>query len=232
MTTTTVPGLQHHRRAIRDTEALRGHAEAAFRGVLREDRPRFQSWGKDAHNPRDAIWYARPADDGMLPVYRVYNTAYKSPATTAGLADAVAPTAMPGWLCEVLDPLSLAHRLPPLNHVVLHRYVDHRDSIGWHRDKYMDFAPGSSIVSVSLGATRRFEVRDDDHHHHDRLDVGDGDVVVLSYECNRRAKHRVPPTAQPAGVRYSITARTVDTHFDPARRVFRHREAPGVVTAY
>jgi hypothetical protein len=223
----TVPGLQHHVGAVGDTDALRAHAEAAFRGARREDRPRFRSWGKDAHNPRDALWYARPAADGMLPLYRVYSTAYASPSTAAGLATAAPPAAMPEWLCAVLDRISAAHGLPALNHVVLHRYVDHRDGIGWHRDKYMDFAPGSSIVSLSLGATRRFEVRAGARH--DRLAVADGDLVVLSYECNRAAKHRVPPTATPAGVRYSITARTVDTHFDPERRVFRHRDAPAAV---
>lgn len=227
-----VQGLEHHARAVLDTAALHAHAEAAFAGWQREDRPWFTAWGKPAHNPRDAIWYARPAADGMLPVYRVYKTAYHSPATTAGLAAADEPRPMPAWLCEVLDHLAATYDLTPLNHVVLHRYLDHADSIGWHRDKHMDFAPGSSIVSLSLGETRRFEVKADDGTAHDRLDVADGDLVVLSDACNRTAKHRVPPTAAPKGVRYSITARAVDTHFDPERRVFRHRDAPGQLLAY
>ena len=64
------------------------------------------------------------------------------------------------------------------------------------------------------------------------MQPADGDLVVLSDACNRTAKHRVPPTAAPKGVRYSITARAVDTHFDPERRVFRHRDAPGQLLAY
>ena len=46
--------------------------------------------------------------------------------------------------------MSREHELPKLNHVVLHRYMDGEDTIGMHHDKYMDIAPGSTIVSSPL----------------------------------------------------------------------------------
>src|SRR5439155_26765910 len=47
------------------------------------------------------------------------------------------------------------------NSVLANLYRDGRDSVGWHRDR--DYAHGGQpdIASLSFGATRRFEMRDD-----------------------------------------------------------------------
>lgn len=221
-------GLQHYARDVQGTAELFANCADLFVGMRRENRPEITFYGKPAHNPRDAIWFARPAEDGMLPLYRTYTTAYKSPKTKKGIQGAIQPRPMPEWIARVLDDVSERHGLPPLNHVVLHRFLDGEDNIGWHHDKYMDFAPDSTVVSVSLGATRCFQARKGERVV--SLSVADGDVVTLSHACNRKAKHRVRRTTEDVGVRYSITARTIDTHYDPENQVFRHRESPAPVS--
>lgn len=224
VTARAMDGLGYHAGDVPNTGELFRECSELFEGVRPENRPKIMFYGKPAHNPRDAIWFGRPAEDGMMPLYRTYSTAYKSPKTKKGIAKAEPIKPMPGWMMHVLDELSIRHGLPPLNHVVLHRYLNGADNIGWHHDKYMDFEPGSSIVSVSLGATRCFQARKGERIV--SIDVADGDVVTLSDACNRRAKHRIRRTTADVGVRFSITARTIDTHYDPAHKVFRHRESP------
>ena len=105
---------------------------------------------------------------------------------------------MPIWLETFLNELSERHNLPQLNHAVIHRYVDGDDTIGQHHDKPMDLHPRSTIVSVSIGASRAFRLGAD------TFDVHDGDTVMIPYSTNLALKHGVPKRKRCDGVRYSI----------------------------
>ena len=58
-----------------------------------------------------------------------------------------------------------------------------------------------------------------------------GDVVLLDFATNKEYKHGLHRTRRHVGVRYSITARCIDTFFDPQRRLVRTRE-DATVRAY
>ena len=77
-----------------------------------------------------------------------------------------------------------------------------------HHDKWMDIAEGSTIVSLSVGAARDFKF------HKDTVLVEDGDVVMISYDENKKYKHGVPERRRVKGTRYSLTARTISTFTD------------------
>jgi alkylated DNA repair dioxygenase AlkB len=65
-----------------------------------------------------------------------------------------------------------------LDYVLVHIYRDHDDYLGWHNDKE---ALDSEIISVSLGATRRFQfrpIKDTKGYSHE-LALGNGDVVHM-----------------------------------------------------
>ena len=187
-----------------NTATLRPLVEACFANP--PPRGTTKIVGMSGVNHRDALWFARYDDtDGFFPLYRTFG--YGDPHTTTGVRDAVRPARMPSWMEVVLDDLSERHGLPILNHVVLHRYIDGRDTIGMHHDKTMDLHPSSTIVSLSLGADRDFRLGDS------TFSVSDGDVVLIPYETNRRLKHGVPRRAH-ANTRYSLTARTVHTYTD------------------
>jgi hypothetical protein len=44
------------------------------------------------------------------------------------------------------------------DHIILTLYEEQTDYIGRHQDKLRDITPGSDIVSISLGASREFEL--------------------------------------------------------------------------
>lgn len=221
------------RGAVRRTRRLRVLMEKLFAHVDVAARPTFKLRGNVAKFRRDALWFGRPDAHGRMPLYRVYPRAYGEPTTKAGLENATVPQRMCPELEDLLDWISTRWRLsPPLNHAVVHRYIEPDDTIGYHHDKHMDLARGSHIVSLSLGATRTFSMLDVATGATEDFEVRDGDLVAIPFELNRVAKHCVKPCRQAGQVRYSITARSMDSYFDPARRVFTHRHSGGVELPY
>ena len=109
----------------------------------------------------------------------------------------------PKELGEIWDLLEEKFDLT-FDYVLVHIYRDHQDYIGWHNDKE---ALNSSVVSVSLGATRKFRFRpiNETKGHTDELTMESGDVIhmhgpdpesendVLRKGCQQTYKHYVPP---------------------------------------
>lgn len=195
-------------RDVKDTTDVRARLEAYF--LNPPPRDTYPIFGRPGIVRRDALWFGRYSADNFFPLYRTDKTAYGKPTTTHGVRDASPVLPMPEWLVAFLDALSTRHNLPMLNHAVIHRYVDGSDTIGQHHDKSMDLHPESTIVSVSIGATRAFKVGSE------IFNVQDGDTVLIPYHVNLAVKHGVPKRKRCTDVRYSITARTVHTFTDCA----------------
>jgi alkylated DNA repair dioxygenase AlkB len=93
------------------------------------------------------------------------------------------------------------------NSVLANLYRDGRDSVGWHRDS--DYAHGGQpdIASVSFGATRRFELRDQTARTRTAVDLGSGSLLLITGDAVARWWHRVPKTTDPVGPRVNLTFR-------------------------
>ena len=98
----------------------------------------------------------------------------------------------------------MRHRLserfvPGLNFVLLNRYRDGRDWMGWHRDDEAEVV--DSVVSVSLGATRRlrFELACGKVG----LDLEHGSVLVF----DGTLRHALTRTQRPVAERFNLTFR-------------------------
>jgi alkylated DNA repair dioxygenase AlkB len=96
------------------------------------------------------------------------------------------------------------------NSVLLNRYRDGRDGMGWHADDERELGIHPVITSVSFGATRRFQLR----HRRDglekaTLELGNGDVLLMGGEMQRNFVHAVPKTTRSVGERINLTFRLV-----------------------
>ena len=96
------------------------------------------------------------------------------------------------------------------NSVLLNRYRDGRDGMGWHADDETELGNNPAIASVSFGATRRFQLR----HRRDRLQkatlqLGNGDVLLMSGPTQHHFVHAVPKTTRLVGERINLTFRLV-----------------------
>ena len=96
----------------------------------------------------------------------------------------------------------------PFNSVLANGYRDGRDAMGWHRDDESELGDAPLIASLSLGATRRFLLKDADGHRH-ALDLASGDLLVMSGDSQRGYRHALPRTAKPVGLRINLTFRRI-----------------------
>jgi len=98
----------------------------------------------------------------------------------------------------------------PLNSVLVNRYRNGSDYIGWHADDEPELGSRPMIVSVSLGATRRFQLRlRAPRTTHKGIDLGHGDVLVMSGLAQQYWQHRIAPTRRPVGERLNLTFRNI-----------------------
>ncbi|KRO35760.1 MAG: hypothetical protein ABR57_03280, partial [Acidimicrobium sp. BACL17 MAG-120924-bin0] len=66
------------------------------------------------------------------------------------------------------------------NSVLVNLYRDGNDSVSWHADNEEINGSEPVIASVSLGATRRFDLRHKESGETVRVDLEDGSLLVMS----------------------------------------------------
>ncbi|MGE8226075.1 MAG: alpha-ketoglutarate-dependent dioxygenase AlkB family protein [Stenotrophomonas sp.] len=96
------------------------------------------------------------------------------------------------------------------NSVLLNRYRDGRDSMGWHSDDEPELGATPLIASLSLGVSRRFLLRrrDDPAQKAEYL-LGHGDLLLMRGHCQRDYQHALPKTARVSGERINLTFRQI-----------------------
>ena len=85
---------------------------------------------------------------------------------------------------------------------VLNRYEDGSDYMGWHRDDEAELS--GPVASVSLGARRRFLLRENDAPRSQRLDLEHGSLLVFEGSLH----HSLPRCAR-SGPRLNLTFRCI-----------------------
>ena len=95
------------------------------------------------------------------------------------------------------------------NSVLLNRYRDGEDSVSWHRDDEAELGRDPVIASLSLGATRRFKLRNLATKETNDLDLTDGSLLLMSGPSQREWEHCVPKTKRSVGERVNLTFRWV-----------------------
>lgn len=99
----------------------------------------------------------------------VCNKLYQTPRELKGYGDAgcsytysgithVGRGDWPGWVLEAKRLVEEATGAE-YNTVIISRYRNGLDHIGWHADSEQGIVPGSTIAGLSLGATRDFKIK-------------------------------------------------------------------------
>jgi len=99
------------------------------------------------------------------------------------------------------------------NHVLINRYRDGNDSMGYHADAEPELGPEPTVATLSLGETRRFSLRAQRARASERalsLPLTAGSLLVMGGSCQRHYRHAIPKEARPlVGERISLTFRCV-----------------------
>jgi alkylated DNA repair dioxygenase AlkB len=131
------------------------------------------------------------------------------PRETAGRGDGMAQAWTPGLL-------AVRRRLELLlgtefDYVFVNRYRDGRDSVAWHGDRDGTGEPGKVVASLSLGATREFDLRPKRESglrpRTIAVDVAHGDLIVMRGETQRFWEHRVRKDPLVHDARINLTFR-------------------------
>lgn len=104
-----------------------------------------------------------------------------------------------------------AHTGTAFDYVFVNRYRDGRDAVAWHGDYEGKRDLRLVIASLSLGATRAFQMRPKKEsglrHGTISLDLGHGDLIVMAGDTQGYWEHRVPRDPRVAGERINLTFR-------------------------
>lgn len=135
----------------------------------------------------------------------MYDRIVDVPRLTAGFAlnDAALPVEL-RLACTIVREVVDA----PFTHVGMNFYRDGRDSVAPHNDKLHNLAHGHPIALLSLGATRRMEIRDKlPPRRMRRVEVEPGSLLIMSHASQFNYEHGIPKTREPVGPRISVVFR-------------------------
>lgn len=117
-------------------------------------------------------------------------------------------SAAPALLAELAGALS--ERLGvPYDRIWMNWYRDNHDGTGWHADRPAHKAKTAVVPVLSLGAPRRFLVRQFGGGPSTVFTPDGGDLIIMQDRCQREWQHCVPKQKRPAGPRMSLNFSSV-----------------------
>lgn len=156
-------------------------------------QPQVRVFGRWHPVPRQVAWYADP---GVVYGY-------------AGLDHAALP-----WtplLQRIREDIEAACG-QAFNGVLLNRYRDGQDSMGWHSDDEASLGANPLIASLNLGAARRFDFRRKGTSRIGHsLELGHGSLLVMAGATQHHWQHQIAKTRKASGLRLNLTFRRIAT---------------------
>ena len=115
------------------------------------------------------------------------------------------------WNAPLLETKAVAEACAgqAFNSVLLNLYRDGRDSVSWHADNEPGLGRNPVIASISLGATRRFQMKHRQRNERLLLDLPSGSCLVMAGPAQHHWLHQVPKTSRPVGPRINLTFRAM-----------------------
>ncbi len=178
------PGFAYVADAVADADA---HLAGLVAEVPWEDHV-FRIFGRTTPMPRRIAWY------GDVP-YGYSGVKHPARPFSARIA-AIAATVE-------------ARTGVAFNTVLVNLYRGGADSMGWHADD--DYPPGATaaIASVSLGAARRFDLRERGGAGRASVILGHGSMLWMGEGTQPAWQHQLPKVRGDVGVRVNLTFRSL-----------------------
>lgn len=95
----------------------------------------------------------------------------------------------------------------PFSKVSANWYRDGRDSVAPHGDQIVRNRESSVMAILSLGARRQFNLSEVDGPGRHRLEMGEGDLLVMGGTIQRTWRHAVPKSNRMVGPRICVMFR-------------------------
>ena len=182
-------GLHYAQQFLPQEQADRLLAELIIQ--VRWQQAEIRLFGKNILTPRLSCWMGDASA-----VYRYSNTTFLPEP----------------WLDSIF---TLKHQLETVarstfNSVLLNYYRNGQDAMGWHSDDEPELGTRPVIASLSLGAERRFLLREKTKNARSMaLQLAHGSLLLMQGDCQKKFQHALPRTSKPIGARINLTFRKI-----------------------
>lgn len=169
------------------------------RGELKFHAPN----GKDIPLPRLKQFYGTIKENGDYPIYRYGLNNYPETKTWSNT------------LKIIRDMLEIECGQNS-NHCIPNKYVDNKDHIGPHHDKTRSLTPGSKVIVLSLGETRRMiihVIKNKSMKQIAKINMVHGSLFELTLETNKNHKHQIKKENVIKKTRLGLTFRSVYEYY-------------------
>ncbi|MCE9677959.1 alpha-ketoglutarate-dependent dioxygenase AlkB [Shewanella sp. AS1] len=176
---------------------VKGYLNAAQQQALWQEaqtypfsRPSVQVYGRSHIIPRSQVWFGDPGCDYIY----------------SGLFIQSQP--WPKYAGRLREKLARDWSLNS-NGVLVNRYQDGQESMGWHSDDEPEISANSDIASITLGESRPFFLRHKKSQHKIELLLESGDLLLMHWPMQRDWQHALPKRARVKSTRLNYTYRTL-----------------------
>lgn len=146
----------------------------------------------------------------------VFGKTHLQPRLTAWCGDAayrysgmtLPPTPWPPLLAELRDMVQQVTGCR-FNSVLLNYYRDERDSMGMHSDDEAELGRHPAIASLTYGAARTFILKHKRTGETHKLDLGDGNLLLMAGALQANWRHGINKAARTLGPRINLTFRLI-----------------------
>jgi alkylated DNA repair dioxygenase AlkB len=97
----------------------------------------------------------------------------------------------------------------PFNCVLLNLYASGQQHMGWHADNEPELGQDPTIASVSLGVSRRFELKHRAQPWQLSLNLDPGSLLLMAANCQQHWLHRLPKQSKVHQSRLNLTFRYI-----------------------
>jgi len=117
------------------------------------------------------------------------------------------------WTKELLELKTKIEAFLPeqdFNTVLLNMYRDGNDKVSWHSDDEKELGTDPIIASLSLGATRRFDIKHKlEHELLYKFELTPGSLIIMKGAMQHHWLHQVPVQKKVSEPRINLTFRKI-----------------------
>lgn len=97
------------------------------------------------------------------------------------------------------------------NSVLLNQYRNGNDSVAWHSDDEPELGEDPIIASLSLGVSRKFQLRSRSQPNLDKIEIilNNGDLLIMGEGTQQNWQHQIPKMRKVTETRINLTFRNI-----------------------
>ena len=163
-----------------------------LQNTIRWKQEEVKFYGKTYPVPRKTAWYG----------YEGFNYSYSGINCFPEI-----------WTKELVEIKSQIERFIPnedFTSVLLNLYNNGNDKMGWHADDEKELGKNPTIASVSLGETRRFDIKHKQNKDlHYKFELTSGSLLIMRGALQHNWVHQIPAQKKVKEPRINLTFRTI-----------------------